>query len=113
VARSKLSDLNTLLNTLVIGIVAYFALKAMRGAQTVIDSVTQPAAEAWVRLTSGPRVTILGRVALPDGRLIPIQDILDAGGSVDSRGFFRWQGTTYQITGRNNAGDYSASRIIT
>lgn len=112
-ARGRLSELNTMVNTVVTLVAIYLALRALRGTREVVDSITAPIAQKWFDLTSGPPVHVLGRVILPDGSSILIHDIVQEGSTVDSRGFFGWRGTTYQITGRNTAGDYTASRIIT
>lgn len=108
-ARAKFNDVVTLANTAVIALVAYFVWRAFNKGKEAIDDWTKDAAEWWV----GPsQVRVLGRVVLPNGQSTTVQSIINAGGGVDSKGFFRWQGTTYQITGRNADGDYTASRII-
>lgn len=112
-ANFGLRDVNTLLNSVLTLVGIYIALRAIRGTQTAIDTVTQPIAQKWFDITHGPGVEVLGRVQLPNGQSVLLRDIVSAGSSVDERGFFTWQGTMYQITGRTPAGDYTASRIIT
>ena len=112
-ARAKSMDLSALLNTAVLGFVAFLVLKAFRGMETALAPAARAAGQAYFNLTHGPGVQVMGAVKLPDGRRILIKDIVAAGSTINGQGFFRWQSVTYQVAGRNSDGDYTAVRIIT
>jgi hypothetical protein len=77
--------------------------------------VSRAGATAYNLLTT-PTVSsqFLSSVALPDGSVLPVSAILDAGSMIDGQGFFTWQGSEYQVTGRDpDLGYYLTKRIVT
>lgn len=69
-----------------------------------------------MNLFANPTVSsqTLSTVALPDGTLVAVSDILDAGGMIDGQGFFVWGGAQYQLAARDpSTGYYIAKRIVT
>lgn len=96
-----------------LGAIAYIIWKALQKFEAGAAVITEPLARAYVNLTSGPPVQVLGAVKLPDGRQIRIQQIVDAGGRITGAGLFTWGGAQYQISGRDASGAYVAKRLIT
>lgn len=97
----------------ILGAVAFVLYTVFRKFQTGAGAVTEPLARAWVNLTAPPPPQILGRIKLPDGRQITVQQLVDAGGRITGTGLFMWGGVQYQITGRDASDAYVTKRIIT
>ena len=76
----------------------------------------QRAGTTAYNLLTTPTVSsqFLSSVALPDGSILPVSAILDAGGGIDSQGFFTYGGAQYQVTGRDpDLGYYLTKHIVT
>lgn len=100
-------NVNTLL--LIVGIgVAWYLYRKVSGA---LEAPANVIADTWFRLTAPSAAQAVGRVRLPDGSTIAIQEIVNAGGGIDGRGFFTWRNVGYQITGRDNS-VYVARRLV-
>jgi hypothetical protein len=97
----------------ILGAIAFIAWQFLRRFSTVTSTLTAPVAQAWFNLTAPAAAQNLSRVKLPTGTVVPVQSIVAAGGTIDGRGFFKWQGVQYQVTGRAPDGAYTALRVIT
>lgn len=85
-----------------VGISGYLLYKKFADAG---DKASKSLADAYVRATAGPVIQVLGRVVLPDGRKVPMQDIK----ITDSRNMlFAYGGKTYKLLRRRPDNDYDA-----
>lgn len=70
------------------------------------DAASKTLADAYVRATAGPVIQVKGRVVLPDGRRVPLQDIK----FTDTRNFiFAYGGKKYKMLKRRPDNDYDAA----
>jgi hypothetical protein len=90
----------------------YLIWKASRAVSSAVDTVAQPAAEALVRIRSGPAAAVRGTVRFPSGASQTLDDILAAGGHtewVNGALYLTYQGRSYEITSpRDGSGNYEA-----
>lgn len=82
------------------------------GAGDVGDSIGDAIAPLFV----GPAVSVNAAAVLPDGRSVPFNDIVAAGGSLKSLGgdlyVFTYQGISYRVVPPRRAdGRYNAVRV--
>lgn len=84
---------------------AYLAWRFWDKLASAGDNVSKGIADAYVRVTAGPVIQVQGRVVLPDGRKVPMQDIK----VVDSRNFlFTYGGKRYRLVKRRPDNDYDS-----
>lgn len=98
--------LEKLLPWLAVGGVGYLAMKALGGAKEAADKAAQSIANAYVRATSDPAIEVLGRVVLPDGQRVPLNDV-----AVKPDFTFMFRNVKYRLTGRRPDNDYDAVKV--
>jgi hypothetical protein len=89
---------------------------AFTGVQAAAGAIASPIANAYVALTSGPAITATNQVMLPDGTVVPMQQIGSTGTLKDTTqpdgtpsATFTWQGVNYTIVGgADETGTYYA-----
>jgi hypothetical protein len=99
--------LDRVLNLATLGALAWggwFAWQRFKDFQAGASTITEPIADAYVRLTSGPAVEAIGTIVLPSGVKVPVSSV----GKIDSNFAFNWGGVRYVLTGRNAAGEFVA-----
>lgn len=86
-----------------IGAALYLLTRANKG----IDKGAEVIADWWVQITTEP-VSLTAQIALPDGRVIPADAIVDSNWMVGNTLHFRYQGAHYKMTGARHGGTYQA-----
>lgn len=100
----KVSDVKDLAMLAAMGVGVYFLYKFVNKLPSGAD-VNRAASEAKNLLTtSAPRP--LGQVRLTNGQVISVNDIVKAGGIIDTTGGFTWQGIRYTILSLGPDGVY-------
>jgi hypothetical protein len=88
-----------------VGFVVYLISSVKKGTEKVVDTIAEPIADAILAVTLPGQVRLVGRVILPNGYEIPLNDVRP-----DSSLRFRYGGLTYQIVERN--GDAYFARVV-
>lgn len=82
----------------------YLGYKVYSGAKSVTDAASKSIADAYVRVTSGPGIEVLGAAVLPNGQKIPLQSL-----KVSSKdATFTYGERKYRLTKRRPDGNYDA-----
>lgn len=81
----------------------WFFRRGFTAVQEGAAVLTEPLAEGYVRLTSGPGVEPLSKIQLPNGQRLELGDV-----KIGQDFGFTWLGTRYRVTGRNIDGNYDA-----
>lgn len=85
---------------------AYLAYKVVSGFKKAGDAVSKSVADAYVRVTAGPVIEVLGRVVLPNGIKVPLSKL-----RVKSDFTFDYGNVRYKLTKRRPDNDYDAVRV--
>lgn len=85
--------------------VAYVVYKIVHTASEARDKVAEGVANAYVAVTAGPKIEVLGRVVLPNGQKVPLNLL-----AVKPDFTFVYQSVRYRLTGRRSDNDYDAVR---
>lgn len=85
---------------------AWLAYKVYSGLAKAGDAASKSIADAYVRVTAGPGVQVLGRVVLPNGVKVPLADL-----RVASDFTFQYGMVRYKLTKRRPDNDYDAVKI--
>lgn len=89
-----------------IGALGYLGYKAYKGANAAVDAVGKTVADAYVAVTAGPKIEVLGRVVLPNGQRVPINDLI-----LKPDATFTYQNVRYRMTKRRPDNDYDAVKV--
>lgn len=98
---------------LVGGVLAYVAARAIggrlaQGAAQIDDML----AGLWRHATMDGAVELVAGAVLPDGERVMFDQVVRAGGHVDTNFQFTWRGETYRVTQRRADGWYDAVRVL-
>jgi hypothetical protein len=85
---------------------AWLAYKVYSGLAKAGDAASKTVADAYVRATAGPVIEVLGRVVLPNGLKVPLNDV-----AVKSDFTFMYGQQRYKLTKRRPDNDYDSVKV--
>lgn len=80
-------------------------------AQDIADAIAAPIANAYVGVTLPGGVSINATIRLPDGRIIPADQVHVTKATNSDRMEFDYMGARYELLARTPAGPYQSRRL--
>ena len=105
-SRTTGVDFEKWLTWAAIGGVAYVVYSIYRKAADAGDKASKAIADAYLRVTAGPVIEVLGRAVLPNGVKVPLKDIV-----LKPDATFVYGMVGYRLTKRRPDNDYDAVKV--